>query len=505
MTTRLFYTLATACLLAACTTDIEELTLAPEANDSHSATLRLDGSIDRFDTTVHTRATTTEWDDRAVLYIQYHTASGLVNGTATYSESRDEWTVNYYGTITKGQTAKCEVYHFEDTGSSAITTVSLTPQNAVFADTQATYLYEDGTVTLKAHLKPLTGRIRFQGTAGSSVAITGLKWYSNYNISANTLAQKEGEIKLSVGNDGYTPYVYATFADAATRQISADSGNDFFIFRKTFESEQLTIGKSGYVSIPTRQSHNGWELLKTSLDFTVTGNGLTASFTMMRVKPGTFQMGSDDGYSDEQPVHSVTLTKAYYIGQTEVTQALWQAVMGYKPTNGGSQWSSTYGLGDDYPAYYVDYTDCQEFITKLNAMIGQKFRLPTEAEWEFAARGGTNGIKFRDYVYAGSNEIDDVAWYSSNSGGRAHVVGELCPNWLHIYDMSGNVRELCADWYGSYTSGAQTDPTGPTTGSYRVFRGGSWGSSAANCRSTTRNGYLSPGGRNHYLGLRLAL
>ena len=238
-----------------------------------------------------------------------------------------------------------------------------------------------------------------------------------------------------------------------------------------------------------------------NLSFTVTGNGKTVTFKMKRVWPGTFQMGSNDGDSDEKPVHSVTLTKAYYMGETEVTQALWQAVMGQTPTSGGSQWKLSYGKGDDYPAYYISHTDCQEFITKLNAMTGQKFRMPTEAEWEFAARGGT---KSKGYDYAGSNTVDNVAWYSGNSGSTTHPVGKKQPNELGLYDMSGNVWEWCADWYGSYTSDSQTNPTGPATGSTRGYRGGSWFFNASNCRTANRT-YYSPGNRVNDLGFRLAL
>ena len=234
------------------------------------------------------------------------------------------------------------------------------------------------------------------------------------------------------------------------------------------------------------------------LSFTVTGNGKTVTFKMIRIAPGTFQMGSNDGYESVMPVHSVTLTKAYYMGETEVTQALWQAVMGYKPTSGGSQWTSSYGLGDDYPAYYISYTDCQEFITKLNSMTGKTFRMPTEAEWEFAARGGT---KSKGYTYAGSNTIGDVAWYSSS---KTHAVGGKQPNELGLYDMSGNVWEWCADWYGSYTSDSQTNPTGPATGSYLVYRGGCWRGNATGCRTAQRL-CDSPGNRYPNLGFRLAL
>ena len=235
--------------------------------------------------------------------------------------------------------------------------------------------------------------------------------------------------------------------------------------------------------------------------FTVTGNGKTVTFTMLLVKAGTFQMGSKIGESDEQPVHSVTLTKDYYMGETEVTQALWYAVMGQKPTSDVSQWESEDGLGDNYPAYYISYTDCQQFIAKLNQMTGQQFRFPTEAEWEFAARGGN---KSKGYPYAGSKTIDDVAWYHTNSNSSTHKVKTKKPNELGLYDMSGNVWEWCYDWYGSYPSATQTDPTGPDSGSERVNRGGSWSYSDWSCRAANRLS-STPSGRYDTLGFRLAL
>ena len=228
-----------------------------------------------------------------------------------------------------------------------------------------------------------------------------------------------------------------------------------------------------------------------SARFTVNG----VSFEMVRVEGGTFRMGAtseqkDEAWDREKPVHSVTLS-SYYIGKTEVTQALWQAVMGSNPS---------YNKGADLPVERVSWDDCQEFIQKLNRLTGRNFRLPTEAEWEFACRGGNNS---RGYKYSGSNYIDNVAWYRDNSGGKTHPVGTKAPNELGIYDMSGNVWEWCADWYANYTSNSQTDPTGPQSGSFRVSRGGSWNCIAGYCRSSGRGIY--PACRVSYLGLRLAL
>lgn len=220
------------------------------------------------------------------------------------------------------------------------------------------------------------------------------------------------------------------------------------------------------------------------------------SFEMVEVRGGTFRMGAtseqgSDACDWEKPVHSVTLS-GYNIGKTEVTQELWQAVMGSNPSE---------FMGDDLPVENVSWDDCQEFIRKLNSMTSQNFRLPTEAEWEFACRGGNNS---RGYKYSGSNNLGSVAWYDGNSGKKTHPVATKLPNELGIYDMSGNVMELCADWKGDYSSGAQTNPKGPYDGSSRVYRGGCWNFIARNCRSSFRT-IIFPTCRNFSLGLRLAL
>ncbi|MBQ9203774.1 MAG: SUMF1/EgtB/PvdO family nonheme iron enzyme [Prevotella sp.] len=227
---------------------------------------------------------------------------------------------------------------------------------------------------------------------------------------------------------------------------------------------------------------------------TVTVGGV--QFTMVRVDGGTFQMGAtseqgSDAYSDEKPAHQVTLS-SYYIGETEVTQELWRAVMGENPSN---------FKGDRLPVESVSWKDCQSFIEKLNRQTGLRFRLPTEAEWEYAARGGN---KSRGYKYSGSNNIGDVAWYNGNSSSSTHDVKTKQPNELGLYDMSGNVWEWCQDWYGSYNAGSQQNPTGASSGSNRVSRGGSWSLNARNGRVSVRYFY-APDFRNDYLGLRLVL
>ena len=219
------------------------------------------------------------------------------------------------------------------------------------------------------------------------------------------------------------------------------------------------------------------------------------SFKMVAVEGGTFWMGSSDddpeAYIDEEPRHQVMLS-SFAIGETEVTQELWEAVMGSNP----SCWK-----GKKLPVEYVSWNDCQTFIAKLNQLTGQQFRLPTEAEWEYAARGGNQS---KGYTYSGSNNIEEVAWYDKNSGDKTHEVATKAPNELGIYDMSGNVWECCSDWYGLYSSESKTNPTGASKGENRVLRGGSWFDGTGDSRSRSRVDII-PSYSDSTLGLRLAL
>ena len=236
---------------------------------------------------------------------------------------------------------------------------------------------------------------------------------------------------------------------------------------------------------------------------------------MVYVEGGTFTMGGtaeqgSDAEDDEYPTHRVTLS-SYYIGKYEVTQALWEYVMLYNgKAADGTQLvpiqpyfydapDSDCGKGENYPVYYISYDDIVGyFLPRLNKITGKKFRLLTEAEWEYAARGGN---KSKGYKYSGSNNIDAVAWYNAD---RIYEVGRKAPNELGLYDMSGNVAEWCSDWYGSYTEEAQTNPTGPFSGSYRVIRGGSCFYETVVCRVSYRERTQSDDWDDDW-GVRLAI
>jgi len=223
------------------------------------------------------------------------------------------------------------------------------------------------------------------------------------------------------------------------------------------------------------------------------GGGVVMEF--VRIEPGTFVMGSPAGeegrYDDEGPQTRVTITKPFYLGKYEVTQAEWEAVMGSNP--------SGFKKGGSYPVEQVSWNDCQEFIKKLNAKYpGRGFRLPTEAEWEYACRAGTTGARY--------GELDAIAWWGDDTEtGSTHPVGQKVANAWGLHDMLGNVWEWCADWYGGkLPRGSVTDPAGPSSGSFRVYRGGSWFYVARHCRAASWH-WFDPGVWDDDLGLRLAI
>ncbi|MGE0918326.1 formylglycine-generating enzyme family protein [Trichlorobacter lovleyi] len=249
-----------------------------------------------------------------------------------------------------------------------------------------------------------------------------------------------------------------------------------------------------------------------------------ASFTnsigmvFVKVPAGSFTMGTEvncqkpDAFStsaaydncmasiskDETPARTVTISKDFWIGQFEVTQAQWYAVMGNNPSEFKSD-----KVGEDsrnFPVENVSWEDVQQFISRLEERDGKKYRLPTEAEWEYACKSGG-----KDQKYCGGNDVDAVAWHTDNSGKRTHRVGTKRPNGLGIYDMSGNVFEWCNDWYSKtyYQWGRSTDPYGPAEGGYRVIRGGSWDGLAFVVRAAFRESVGSPGDRNNFVGFRL--
>lgn len=272
----------------------------------------------------------------------------------------------------------------------------------------------------------------------------------------------------SIYSWGTSVWGYKSWVSVSTNQGSGNSNFTLNIEENPLSevrSETVRVHCDGRsISINIHQEAQG------GANKTFNVNGV--SFKMIMVQGGTFQMGATSEqvgeWSQALPIHNVTLS-SYSIGETEVTQALWKAVMGKNP--------SKY-TGNEYrPVECVSWNDCQDFIQKLNTLTGKNFRLPTEAEWEYAARGGN---KSASYIYSGSNDFDKVAWFSENSEDTTHPVKNKQANELGIYDMSGNVNEVVYDWYNSYSSSSQTNPTGPSSGTHRTERGGcfTWHSSS---------------------------
>jgi formylglycine-generating enzyme required for sulfatase activity len=209
------------------------------------------------------------------------------------------------------------------------------------------------------------------------------------------------------------------------------------------------------------------------------------------IQPGTFKMGCAENDKlcdpDENPQHTVKLTKSFQLAKYEVTQAQWQAVMGANPSR---------FKGETLPVEQITFDQVQEFLKRVNARNdGFKYRLPTEAEWEYAARAGTTGPN--------SGVLDEIGWHAGNSGGKSHPVGQKKPNAWGLYDMEGNVYEWTNDWFFDYEEDPQTDPKGPETGFEKVPRGGSWESTPKGIRTSNRN-ILEPDGGNYNIGFRLA-
>ena len=381
------------------------------------------------------------------------------------------------------------VYMTQNTRQMKVITKNYLPLMVTFADYDVEKLESNCTYVLtllgnsqQQAQQSQTLTIRY--TPSSATVLVDNKMVNGSNGVAQTTLPV-GQHSFIVACNGYE-----SEEGTVKLKASAPSNLQITLTKEAMSTQQSTVSQPAVVQQPVVQTPvtNGDNISIPVKD------GI--SIDMVRVEAGTFTMGATaemkDPYGDEKPTHQVTLTNDYYIGKYEVTQALWKAVMGKNPSN---------FKGDNLPVETVTWNDCQKFISKLNRITGKKFRRPTEAEWEYAARGGN---KSRGYQYSGSNNLSDVAWYEDNSDSKTHAVGSKQANELGIYDMSCNVREWCQDWYGSYSSSSQVNPIGANSGYHRVCRGGGWYFTARNCRSSYRNS-ISPDGRGYDFGLRLVL
>ena len=381
--------------------------------------------------------------------------------------------------------------------------------------------------------KNIEGVSAFQSNmvrGGMEVAVANAPGYEGYDRAAFDVIMKEQKFQRSGAVDDKQIREMGIMAGVQyvlVTEASSD-GSGFFILAKLLDVETGQYGNA----VNTFCEASGQEIYKASnelgaqlfggsvsgnsgggnrptsrnQDFTETAFGL--NMRMIYVEGGSFNMGctseqGGDCDSDESPTRYVTVN-SFYMGMLEVTQSQWEKVMGtsvYQQKNKANPDWPMRGTGADYPMYYVSWEEAKEFCRRLSQQTGKTYRLPTEAEWEYAARGGK---KNEGTKYSGSNYLGSVAWYSENSNSSTHPCGTKQANALGLYDMSGNVWELCEDWYGDYLSYDTNNPKGASTGQYRVLRGGGWYSNASRCRVAYRNCY-SPGLRYGDYGFRVVL
>ena len=449
-------------------------------------------------------------------------AKVMVDGVLQESSSDGEYSAMLpYGT----HTYKVEAGgYISKSGSFSVSSGDMAPINVSLVSALATVSVTCPTPAVSLYVdKKSVGNVPWSGSLKEGMHLIEVK-KNGYRSQQKTilLSQQQkldvgfGELVAILGNlsVNYKPFGAEVYVDGKKLGQSPRVFNGLLIGNHQVEvrkdgyatdkksvtiSEGQTASISGTLASNTASSSNGYA---SSSSVSSGGNEISIpvkngiTIDMVKVEAGIFMMGATSEMQypvdDEKPVHQVTLTKDYYMGKYEVTQALWKAVMGRKPS---------FFEGDNLPVEWVSWNDCQKFISKLNKMTGRRFRLPTEAEWEYAARGGK---KSRGYQYSGSSNISDVAWYDGNSGSKTHPVGTKQANELGIYDMSGNVYEWCQDWKGLYSSSSQTNPIGAVNGPLRVFRGGSWLGYARLCRSSCRC-YGTPNWCKDDLGLRLVL
>ncbi|MBF0266238.1 MAG: SUMF1/EgtB/PvdO family nonheme iron enzyme [Gammaproteobacteria bacterium] len=321
----------------------------------------------------------------------------------------------------------------------------------------------DSTLTIRSNLN------------GDKVTING----EDKGSTRLDLKLKPGIYEIEVSKDGYEQW---------EQRVTLVAGVDQTIYVKLKrEAKPAPIvnnnNSSAYTPKPKPQIKPSSSSSPRSITESITG------MELLKIPKGCFQMGSNNGDKDEKPVHRICLSKDFYLGKYEVTQGQWQAIMGSNP--------SRFKKGNNHPVEKVSWNDVQYFIRKLNSRTGEKYRLPTEAEWEYACRSGG-----KDEKYCGGDNLGSLGWYGENWEDGHYSVGSKSPNGLGLYDMSGNVWEWVQDYYGSYTSGSQTDPTGASSVSVRVFRGGSWNYIARFLRSAVRFRGV-PGFSDSNLGFRL--
>ena len=418
-----------------------------------TCTMNFKASLTEYEQSTRSSGQEVVWADSSRVYLQFLNGKERIAGEALYSAEQDSWSVSYYGSLPESASLTCEAIYFENIDS--VTTAGLVVTNeltAIYEDLKGTYFYEDEELTVVANLTPKTGRIRFTGDAKTKMKLTGITSYSSYEPRSNHYMTTNKLIEVATDANETTPYIYGYYTNDTTKYISV-MANDY-AFTKACKASVLERGKSGYMSIPTLGNCNGWE------------KGLR-----IRVKGVEFLM---------IPCPDFDSKSSFAIGETEVTQELYQAVMGSNPSGNKASLQ--------HPVEYISSSNSESFIKALKELIPLNFDIPTYEQWKYAALGGSSS---QGYTYSGSNDLDAVAWYTNNSNGKTHKVKTKLANELGIYDMNGNVAEMC--YYSS---------PGPTV----YYYGGYYSSSLNHCMiSKTKDNDISYSSNQSKCGFRLVV
>lgn len=388
----------------------------PSDNETQTISMRLNGTLMNYtgekQAKVFTRASSEasyDWNDGDVLYLQFVTDNGVIPGQATYKKSEGDWTVTYSGKLPENVQKTCKAFYFDGALQNNTTNVQLNEHTAIYLDSIGTYSLKDKTLTVNATLSPMTGRMHFKGDKGTTFAVIGITHYTGYDVKTNKFYTDYSMIKDTVMNDGLSKYVYGTFTTSESPVLAVAADKRYF-YTMRCAKDLYVPGASGYFTVPTDESHNGWEY-----GITVNVNGV--DYKMLPVKYGT--------------------SNILLMGETELTQEQYYNLMNGDITDPNS------------PIVSVSYETFQTFLKKLNAACYLNFRLPTLDEWTYAAEGGAKSM---GYIFSGSNIADNVAWYTSNSGDKIQKVAQKQPNELGLYDMSGNVWEWTSTKYSTSAS-----------------------------------------------------
>lgn len=388
----------------ACSKQYDEPEVTTEA--AKTTHLIMNGTLGQYDsqsTRITSTPDTTTWDMGDKIYITFSTDDGDLTAEATYTSS-GQWKLQYEGTLPECSNYNCQVRYFENSKTATVALISFDEQTSIYDDEEAIYSHTGSTVYITAALTPKTTRVRFTGTPGDTVSIYGLSQYRNFSPVTNKYYTNKSAIKVVVGRNGYTPFIHGYIDnDNDERSISTICNGE--AFTRNMSAQEMAAGQSGYLKIPTTDSHNKWQ------------SGL-----LLKVNGVEFKMIAVTG-------HKLGM---YLMGETEVTEKMYYAI------TGGSGTSSS-------KPQILYYNGILSYIQKLNATTYLNFCLPTESQWKFAARGGEYS---QGYKYAGSDYADDVAWYASNCSSYQPVKGKM-PNELGLYDMNGNAEEATCDIYSS--------------------------------------------------------